>query len=874
MVKGPPMRDDDRMVVLERDTSLAALHQYATDARSRAGQLILLAGEAGVGKSTLVEQFQRELPDATWLWGSCDGLSTPRPLAPLFDVADQLGGRLQELADANADRGTLFRALLDQLTRTEPLTVLVVEDIHWADEATLDLIRFLARRVRTSSVLLIATYRNDSLAASPLRQALGELAPLRWARRLDLAPLSPAAVKALAAGSELDDAELFALTGGNPFYVIEMIAAGTDAVPLSARDAVLARAARLGEESRRVLAIASLIGTRIEPAVLQSASTCSGDVLDELIGSGLLIEDGAALRFRHEIARLAVEQQMAVHRRQPSHAAVLGALLSTGSADDARLAFHAEGAGDDAAVLHHAARAARRAAELGAHREARAQYERALRSVSAAEPAVAAELYTGLAEEAALGDGWHAAAAADEQALVLWRALGDPLEEGATLRRYSLALKSLCRGEEALAAVDEAVRILEPLGPTRQLAAAYAALAANRMTRYENEQAIQLARRARDVAGPIGAFDVIADSLNTEGCARSRLEPDWTELVRRGLELALSYNHPPQAGRAYNNLYGVLCDRFRFGEAEQYYVDGLAYCDEHDLGIYTYCLRSSRTTQLRHRGDWDEAVALARQLLVESATSPQTRICPNVHLGLIHARRGERDAAAACLDKAAEASDPTVEPQYIVPVRLARAEARWLDGDIAAARVEAETAADFAQDADGWMRGSVDAWLRRTGSERRGGQELAEPYRLQAEGRHREAAAAWDALDCGYDAVLALFDAGTESALREALPRVDQLGATATAGLIRQALRGLGVRSIPAGPRRATRTHPLGLTPREREVLELISVRKTNAEIAHELFISAKTVDHHVSAVLAKLGVENRAAAASNALRLGLVEAR
>src|ERR1700722_11054922 len=179
------------MVLVERGPVLASLAQYADEASRGEGRLVLIAGEAGAGKSVLVERFQRDLPDARWSWGACDGLSTPRPLAPLFDLARDLGGSLEDLCQGRPERDELFAALLRQVTGDDRLDVIVIEDIHWADEATLDLIRFLARRPRPASRLVTPTYRDDRLApSSPLRLALGHLAATRWTRRLELPPLS------------------------------------------------------------------------------------------------------------------------------------------------------------------------------------------------------------------------------------------------------------------------------------------------------------------------------------------------------------------------------------------------------------------------------------------------------------------------------------------------------------------------------------------------------------------------------------------------------------------------------------------------------------------------------------------------------------
>jgi predicted ATPase len=220
----------------------SALIEYSQVARAGDGQLVLISGEAGVRKSTLVEQLALALPEARWLSGGCDGLSTPRPLGPLFDIAVQLGGDLLAACRAGGPREQLFSALLSLLDLPGTVTVVALEDIHWADEATLDLLRFLARRVRGVPVLLIATYRDDALAADdPLRVVLGDLVTHRTTRRVNVAPLSQEAVSLMACDCGIPADELFRLTGGNPFFVTEIIQAGSGSIPQSARDAALSR---------------------------------------------------------------------------------------------------------------------------------------------------------------------------------------------------------------------------------------------------------------------------------------------------------------------------------------------------------------------------------------------------------------------------------------------------------------------------------------------------------------------------------------------------------------------------------------------------------------------------------------------------------
>jgi DNA-binding CsgD family transcriptional regulator len=482
---------------------------------------------------------------------------------------------------------------------------------------------------------------------------------------------------------------------------------------------------------------------------------------------------------------------------------------------------------------------------------------------------VTAGLYDGLAYELMLVGRFQGAVDTGELALALWRQAGDCLREGVTLRNLSFALQHLGRGPDSVAAAEAAVRVLEPLGPVTELAHAYSRLASTRMCFSEHPAAIELAVRAQAIAEPLGALDVLSDALNTQGCSVARTGGEWTGYLRRALDVALAAGLEDEAGRAFANLYCLYADHRRFAEAERYFTDGIAYCEEHELGSHAAFLRGERAAALERTGRWDEAVTLSTELLAGADLSSLYRLHPLHVLGVIRARRGQPDAWGY-LDEAAAVADASAEPQWIIPVRLARAGAYWLQGQTAQAIREAELADDASAGSDEWERGEIGAWLRRTGSPRSARGELAEPYRLQVAGEWAEAARVWAGVGCPYEAALALHDASEESALRQALQIFTGLGAPAAAQLTRHKMRQLGVRSIPAGPRTATRSDPLGLTRREREVLDLISAGQTNAEIAARLFLSAKTVDHHVSAVLAKLGTPTREAAAAHAARLGV----
>jgi DNA-binding CsgD family transcriptional regulator len=430
----------------------------------------------------------------------------------------------------------------------------------------------------------------------------------------------------------------------------------------------------------------------------------------------------------------------------------------------------------------------------------------------------------------------------------------------------------MCRGDEALEAAASAVATLEPVGPSVELAWAYANLAGQQMMNAELAQAIELAQRAQQVAEPLGASEVLSDALNTEACCLADMDSDWTGPLRRALEIAMSSGHDEQAGRAFANLYSMFSAQRRFTEGERYFVDGVAFCDEHDITTFATCLRGERTSSLEKTGRWDDSVAMSIELLNNAGASPINRVCPLTRLGSIRARRG-KPGAWECLDESMALAEGTGEPQHIVPVRVARAEAYWLEGESALARLEAELADDGCVNLDGWERGAVAVWLRRTMSDRERHGSFAEPYRALLGGDWERAAQVWMDLGCPFEAAMAMLDSTDDGALREALGIFAQLDAIVPLRITRQKMRTLGIRSIPSGAHADTRSHPRGLTRREREVLELITDGLTNAEISARLFISEKTVDHHVSAVLAKLGAPNRHVAASEARRLGLAGA-
>jgi predicted ATPase len=469
-----------RPALLERSHPLAILDDLLDRvAKAKQGSLVLVRGEAGAGKTAVVQAFcEQRCPPARALWGSCDALFAPRALGPLADVARATGGELREIVDRGGRPHEVLEAFAGEVAK-EP-TVVVLEDLHWADEATLDVLRLLGRRIEGVRALVLATYRDDELGpAHPLRVVVGELARTPGTTTLDLAPLSPAAVAELAEPYGVDADVLYRTTGGNAFFVVEVLTAQSSEIPRTVRDAVIARVAALGDRGRALLEVLTVPRPGADLGLLEAIAGEAIESLDECLASGVVIPAGDGFAFRHELERLVIEESLAPHRRAALHERALQALTATGSesSDLARLAHHADAAGAAEAVLQFAPRAAEYASASGAHRESAAQYARALRYADSLAPERRAELLERRAYECMLTDQTDEAIGTLEKAIGLRRELGDVSGEGQALDHLSNVLSCPGRVAEARDAAAQSVALLERGAPGRELAMAYSRLA-------------------------------------------------------------------------------------------------------------------------------------------------------------------------------------------------------------------------------------------------------------------------------------------------------------------------------------------------------------------------------------------------------------
>jgi DNA-binding CsgD family transcriptional regulator len=858
-----------RTQILEREHELFVMAEAVAEAARGDGSIVLVQGEAGIGKTTLLAAIRDGLDESSrMLVGRCDDLALPRILGPFRDLAGTVGPELTAALRDPADRERILTALMAELDLPGHVTVLAVEDVQWAEEPTMDVLRFLMRRVADLPVVLLLTFRDDELDRThPLHQLLGVATGDITIRRLSLRRLSEAAVSHLSAATGAHADEVFAITSGNPFFVHEVLTSA-GGIPRTVVDAVLGRLRRLDPASREAVEQLCVVSTALDRRLVDALIAGGLPSLTPAEEGGLLTVTPGQVAFRHELTRRAVEDALPVTRRAALDARVVAVLVQDPDADPARIVHHAARAGDRAAIVRYGPVAARAAAAGGAHRQASGIYRILVHGgESDFAPAERAEFLEQAAIECYLiGDEDRCSAVHLREAVALRREQGDPLALGTSLRWLSRALwwnGDRCGADEAAA---ESTAVLRGAGDDRRLSMAYSNQSQLAMLADRIPEAVEAAERTIALARPARDTAVLSHALNSLGAARWRAgDPTGRGLIEESLRLALEAGEVEHAVRAYSVLAWRLLDDLEPGEAARYVTAGIALADraEH-IGFLQYLTVEQAMIALAG-ARWDEAIRYA-QVGLNAAAPVRCAALTVVNRAMLRSGRSDPDSIQDTWDLARSLA----ELQRVGPAAALVCEEAWLRDDLDRIRqVAAPVLAEAKRLGVRATEAELSLWLVRAhGSVTLNG-HAHDPHTLLAGGRWREAHRIWGERGYPYETAAAKGESPLAVEQLAAIADLDALGAVPLAQRLRRRLRSSGI-NVPRGPAASTRENPARLTSRQVEVLGLLADGLSNADIADRLVVSVRTAGNHVAAVLEKLGVHSRAEAVARGREMGI----
>jgi ATP/maltotriose-dependent transcriptional regulator MalT len=864
------------MELIERSGYLDILSKQLKLTARGEGFIFFLIGEAGIGKTSLVKAFIRQVEDDCQIYtGTCDSLFTPRPLAPLFDIAYQIGGELPAMLQSTTDKSTLFAAFLHKLTNSNSPIVLVFEDIHWADEATLDFIKFLSRRIHRSKCLFILTFRDNEISENQaLRNVLADLSP-DVMQKITLPPLSRQAVKEMAAVKGYSGEDVYNISGGIPFYVNEILASYSPGIPRNIKDAVLAiyqRTVGLKKELWELFAVAP---HGIELGLLEKITPHYSDCLDQCISNGYLLTDKNTIRYKHELYRRTVEESISPLKRLELNRKLLEMLLQYHErVNPERIVHHAKNANAYEVVLQYAPVAAKQAMQVGAHIEASKLFQTAIEYAPGGKAVELVELYEQYSYECYLTNQIKEAIIYQQRALRVYKEKNETEKTGNSLRILSRLWWFELNRQEAEKLGHEAITVLEDEPVSAVKAMAYSNMSQLKMLSDEHEDGIYWGEEAIAMAEKLGNNEILSHALCNVGTIKMRrveTQEEGEAILRESLRIAMQQGYHEHVGRSYTNLASNAILIKRYDAANRYFDEGISFCEERDLDSWSKFMLAWKARMLTETGHWNDATDICERLVHNEANSAVIRVQALCQLGRIKLRCGQENALSY-LEQAKALALPTGELQRIAPIMVGLLEYEWHMGKQVIPEAELSITVQLIKESDNRLYYSEFAyWLEKARDITIHENDLLLPYQLEAEGRTHAAVAEWKKIGCPYEEAHALFT-GDDEDKRNALTILFNLGATTTHEKLKQEMRTAGIRNIPRGIRETTRANPAQLTTRQVDVLKLLQAGLQNKEIAGKLFISSKTVDHHISAILFKLDVNSRTRAVSEGIKLGIIK--
>jgi DNA-binding CsgD family transcriptional regulator/tetratricopeptide (TPR) repeat protein len=861
------------MEMLERGNELETLLSTFEQSRRRLGATVLISGEAGIGKTRLLREFVARITSTARVFaGSCDDLLTPRVLGPFRDMVRDSDGALAAL-NGQTDSEAFVEAMLEQMDAPARPAVVIVEDVHWADDASLDIIRYLGRRINELPAMLCLTYRPEEVVGSDtLWRVLGSLTGPAVVR-IELTGLSEAAVAEQAVTAGLDPDYVVAAVGGNPFYLTEMLAAPDGGVPASVRDAIVTRMHVLPEPARDAVELLAVVPGGAEWSLLASVLDNGTAALAAAERAGLVTASGGRYTFRHELAREAVEDSLPSRRRTQLNRAVFESLAVAG-AEVSRLVHHAVRAGDRAAIARYAAVAASEAISAHAHREAASFAQLALDcSDLIDDQRDIARLHGEAAHALRMLNQPRRANYHAEQAIAAWEAVGSPAEDlGKALLAASRIQPMLADARRGRQLAYRAAETLERAGRSPTLALAYSMLGSSEYFEIRPRSAQRWCERAIALAKDLDCPDVAAHAYGYLGLATVILgDETGLQHLERAADFAGAVGHAEHLVRALVNHGAMLMWLGRHAEAGPLVETAAQLAREHNNawgGAHAGILLCRLEL---FRGAWDAAEARLRELLAGDGEPVAMLTPPLALLGRLLARRDD-PAAKELIDNSWQIAEASGQLFRLAIAGTARIEWAWLNNETAAIReIGADLLAVAARGHIPYFRAEVLRYLKRAGTDVTGFDRCPAPFAAGIAGDWQTAARLWKEAGNPYEAALELLESPDPGTALRGLRLLDELGAVATATKMRRQLRERGVAGVPRGPRSVTKRNPAQLTKRQLEVLALLASGLTGPEIAERLCVSQRTMEHHVSAILRKLKVHSREAAVAAATSRGIL---
>ncbi|MBU3004704.1 helix-turn-helix transcriptional regulator [Paraglaciecola arctica] len=873
-------------MLLEREVAIEKIND-SISLISQSGKILLLSGEAGIGKTSLLEHIRMHADTSIDIfWCGCDPLFTPRPYAPIYDFAAVLSPNLLSHLENGAIPNIIFSSFYQAISQLKKPLILVIEDVHWADHSTLDLLKYVARRISFIPCLLCLSYRDDEVAQEHPLSSVLTLMPSAHTLRLHLEQLSQAGVTKLSKKSSYDPEILYKITSGNPFFIAELLANNDHSqqvIPASIREAVSSRVLNLTHSERDLLQVLSHIPFSIPVTLIHRLFNEVGESFAMACVARKLLQcdQHRVFKFRHELVRRTILEEQPAHQQKVAHKRILECLEQLSpDINVAWLVHHSEGALDPEKVLKYAPSAAENAASLGAHKEAASFYAKALSYVEYADTELAASLHESWAYEVGLTTHMKQSVIdARRHAISLWRALGRNDKVGENLRFLSRLFWYQGHAEKAEEYANQAINTFEAIPASNELAMAYSMRSQLDMLNDRFDEAVDWGNKALLLAERFSSPIVKAHALNNIGTALVIQGNEAGEaMLNQSLTIARQHGLHEDAARVYTN-FSDYCIRFKkLKMAEELTAKGIQYDIAHDLDSWTYYLVGLQAQLRQEQGRLLDAQTIASGVQGIDNQTLLMKLPALIVLARVNSRLATEGSFSLLCD-ALEDAQSTNECQYMIPARLGLIEHFWLvAANVAVNNLQQDEIKRHIHWLDElpkgilnkWQLGELTIWKKRLGIEINESHInlIAQPYQFELMGEIEAAHQAWITLGMPFNAGMSLLhnipskEKLSKTNVLKAWQLFESISAKAALQWIRNVAIVQGFTDIlpkaRRGPYAKARQHPIGLTNKEQQVLKLLVTGASNQQIAVSLSRSNRTIENHVSSILSKLNVENR----------------